>query len=275
METISWLKKHWLSAALCAYLACCIMTEQGSFLINMMLLTVLLVFAFRPKRTQSQIVTLLTLLILVLLILQQRVVTPRLFLQKTAQTPPPALDKVQAEVYLGGEKFLVMPMDRNLASYSSVAAFHTDNGLTLATAHGVGYSSGEALVKLMDSQDAQTEYCSLYCTDYGVIFPTLRQPRSERLTIANVSDIQLADAQVHRQNQPAITLAVRGYYQADDITFLVLWGEDPCRPGYSGSPIVQNGKLIGSVYGYLRANKHIWLARLAADLYQQISHMTP
>ncbi|NLY54061.1 MAG: hypothetical protein GX060_05530 [Firmicutes bacterium] len=273
METLRWLKRYWLGAATCAYLVYRIMAEQGYFMQNALLLALLIAFAFRPKKSQYLPATLLGLLALAGILLYHNYIAPELFLRNVRQSPLTQFETVEAEVYLGGEKVLVMPPERDLTTFSSVATFHTDSGLTLATAHDVSYQPGDALVRLADSPNARTEWATILCNDFGVVFPTLRPPTGPKVAIANIDDIKLGLATVHRLGHPEIKLYVRGYYQLGELEFLVLQGDEPCRHGYSGSPILQNGKIIGSVYGYLKDDDHIWLARLATDLYQQASRL--
>jgi hypothetical protein len=275
MQTIEWLKKNWLASGLTAYVVYRLMANQGSLVTNYVLLIALLAFALRPPEWRARVATLICLVLIATIFVRESYIAPRQFLNLVSNAPPPWFAPVNVEVYMGGERLIVSPMDRNVGSYSSIACFHTEDGLTLATAHGVSYDSGKVLVRLDDSPDARTEYATIACNDFGVVFPTLREPVGEKIPIANIDEIELAKAEVRQLGKAPIELEVKGYHYSGPVTFLVLWGEEPARQGYSGSPIIQNGKLIGSVYGYLRVSNRIWLARLATDLYQQVSTMTP
>jgi len=275
MQTLVWLRRHWLGAILATYMVIRIMTDRGSFLQNAILLALVLFMGFR-HRSQALPVLLLVLAIAAGSYVYESRLAPSTFLRSLEQSSPVNFPVVSAQVYLGGERLVVIPMKENsTAQYGSRACFHTETGYTLATAHGVSYDSGKVLVRLADSPRVKTEYATIACNDFGVVFPTLREPIGELLAIANVEEIELAAAEVHQIGNTPIELEVRGYYQSGPVTFLILWGEDPCIPGYSGSPIVQDGKLIGSVYGYLKVSNHIWLARLAVDLYQQVAATMP
>lgn len=270
MQSLAWLRRHWLGVILFSYFVFRIMSERGSFLQNATLLALVVIGGFR-KPSQALPVLLTVLAVAAGSYAYEGWLAPQAFLRSVQQTAPVSFPTVTAQVYLGGERLVVIPMTENSTSrYSSRACFHTQTGYTLATAHGVSYDSGKVLVRLADSPTVKTEYATIACNDFGVVFPTLREPNGELMPIANIEDIKLGAAQVHQVDSLPIQLDVKGYYQSGQVTFLILWGESPCIPGYSGSPIVQDGKLVGSVYGYLKVSNHIWLARLAVDLYRQV-----
>lgn len=181
----------------------------------------------------------------------------------------------EREVRLGGQRVYF-----RATSTLATASFYPGNGTMVAVAHaGRQLTVGEITgVNLTDRDNFI--FCNvkvLVNSDQGV---TLGMPKgtridSELVRLGGTADISVGEvATVHSGITGPFKVRVVGYMQLRGDQLLVvspLNAKDTIQLGMSGSPIVQNGKLIGVLFARSRlpfvAGRY-GKARLAADVYR-------
>ncbi len=199
------------------------------------------------------------------------IATPAPYVQVTAP---------QEQVVLGGGHIVLSEF--MTSEYSGVAlstSFYLPDGLVVGAAHAVGLDQVSCSAILNHNGQIQTGKAEiLRDTDAGVLLQLtgINLPAEPLMSIAGTSDIQTsAEAELFPGVGPSSPVKVVGYHQEDGKQYLVMTivdGAEELVPGMSGSPIVQNGSIIGCmarIYDTEYKGQGIFLARLAADVYNE------
>lgn len=177
----------------------------------------------------------------------------------------------------GGSYLLVYGVgDGDNVSVFTVCYF-LDADTVVAAAHRMELAEGEYVATLSGPGLVQSGSIQvLVDTDAGVLLRGVEISRSteQRLPLAGTSDIQVGmTAEVISTYGWSGQVTVAGYDQLGDAQYLVLTRgqfEGEVIPGMSGSPVVQNGKIIGFIaraphVGY--SGTKVAFARLAGEVY--------
>lgn len=184
-------------------------------------------------------------------------------------TPP------QMEVTLGGESIYVF------GEFEATVCFYVGNEIAVIASHYCsGIEAGEVYqVQIYNDVLEQRGSARVLANDdwgvalalQGIDVSCFLRPR---LPIAGTAEICIGgSAMLHSTQRGSFPVTVFGYRRAPGAQHLVvraLSKAHPIEPGMSGSPLVQDGKLIGFISGsYTIATRppSVGLARTAADVY--------
>jgi hypothetical protein len=156
------------------------------------------------------------------------------------------------EVGLGGQRVFFRE-----SAYMATASFYPGDGTMVAVGHaGRQLAVGQITSVTVTDRD-NVIFCNvkvLVNSDQGV---TLGMPKGTRVNtelirLGGTADIVVGEvATVHPGIAGPFTVRVAGYMQFRGEQLLLvspLHAKDRIEPGMSGSPIVQNGKLIGVLF---------------------------
>ncbi len=192
---------------------------------------------------------------------------------KAAPTPVRPVAEVRASVIPGGDRLEICTVDGHLVVR---VCYYLGDGSAIAAAHRGDLSVGEHKVAL-EGIHLRDPISVVADTNYGLVIegypptPTDRTP----LPIASAAEIMVGEkGMVLQGDEPPIEVQIKGFQDANGVQKLVLTPaatRDPrLRPGSSGSPVVQNGKIIGFIHSGVFVKGTVSYARLAADIYNGI-----
>lgn len=195
-------------------------------------------------------------------------------------TPYIEVPAPEEQVTLGGGYIVLSEFQSS--EYSGVAlstSFYLPDGLVVGAAHAVGLDPLSCTASLNHNEQIQTGRAELLQdTEAGVLLRLtgIDLPTDPVMAIAGTKDIETrAEAELFSSLGLSGPVTVVGYHQEDGKQYLVLTvagGADRLVPGMSGSPVVQNGRIIGCmarIYDTEYKGQAIFLARLAADVYNE------
>lgn len=213
-------------------------------------------------------------LILIGVILYQQL--PDIAAKIASPQPLQALAVVgDVDVLLGSDEILIY---RESEITLGTVSFYIPDGLAVGMAHAVPemepglWPIGLRSPDHLDRQTAQL----LANDDYGIVFRLdyLPDPERQKLLIGGPDDITVGEvAQLHSVKGGSFPVRILGYDLHQGMQTLLIQPLDTgpeLIPGMSGSPIVQNGKLIACLRAISRVPHRgpaIAQARLAADIY--------
>jgi len=179
--------------------------------------------------------------------------------------------EVAAKVRVGGDHLVIHSGSQGL---SMRTCFYTDEGLAVAAAHGFDLGEGGYRMQLNGQFTLRAQVTEV--TPSGIVLNGLVPPEeSSHLGFALPSEITLGEEATLLHADEDIQVLLLGYHEAKGDQVLVvkqLDGASPIGPGFSGSPIVQNDKLIGFLSMAIKPNimyrgPRIGFARLATEVY--------
>ncbi len=201
---------------------------------------------------------------------------PNIVADNVSSQPLQAIASVgDAEVLLGADEILIY---QESGIKQGTVSFYTPEGLAVGMAHAVPdmepgpWPIGLRSPGYFDRQSAQL----LANSEDGIVFKLdyLPETARQKLLIGGPDDITVGGvAQLHSVKGGSFPVRILGYDLHQGIQTLLIQpldSEHEIIPGMSGSPIVQNGKLIAcarAVYGVPHRGPAIAQARLAADIY--------
>lgn len=195
---------------------------------------------------------------------------------RTVAAPTPYLE-VQApehQVMLGGQRTFFLE-----SSLLGTVSFYPGDGTMVAMAHAADPLAVGQITSVNITDHRNTIFCNvkvLVNDDQGVTLglPEGTVVKSEMIPLGGTADIAVGEtATVHSGNRGTFSVKVDGYVRQRGRQLLVLSplsSGDTIEQGMSGSPVVQNGKLIGLLHSRSTAPfiaGKFGMARLAADVY--------
>ncbi|NLC15142.1 MAG: hypothetical protein GX784_02315 [Firmicutes bacterium] len=207
-------------------------------------------------------------------------------------TPLSPLADVDASVLLGGDHIRVHTDER--CFNVTVCFYVADTDLCVIAAHSCETQAGETvkvlLVPFSKSGSEPPDWCPVFDpnatdaevlldSDYGVILSGIQPPRSgpDELPIGKPDDIGPGEeALLHTARSGVLPAEIKGFWLSRNGHLIVaqLTGKEPkILSGFSGSPVVQNGKLIGflaATHAVPFRGPQIILVRPACDVYNEL-----
>lgn len=214
------------------------------------------------RRWWVPIVTCLLVVLLIVSFHGQEIVVS----QTVSETPFREVSETDVSVVLGGDAlhlyFTVQEELRTVAKEMRVTVcFYVPGSDTcVAAAHSMGLEAGQTYNISIAGETGVL--VSLPATmvladcEYGMVFAGTSCPDSDRrkYVLAGVQDVRVGEEVVVRNKTMGdVTVKVLGFSMVEDDQFLMLecvTGE--LGPGTSGSPIIQDGKIIGFLHGILK-----------------------
>lgn len=192
----------------------------------------------------------------------------------TLQTLPDGFaQRVDASVRVGGDNLIIYTMPKNI---SMRTCFYTDEALTVAAAHSFDMEPAQYRMQVNNGLSVRAELLSV--GSGGVVVSGISPPTdSPILEIACPSEIIISTDAILVHSDGDIPVMLLGYQFVDEHLALVLHPTDEntyIGPGFSGSPIVQNDRLIGFLAavikpGFRYKGPRIGFARLAIEVYME------
>lgn len=200
------------------------------------------------------------------------------FLAEDLLLSPPFPDQtVTASVEVGGDTIWVVPVEGR--GYIATVCFYQGDTSVIA-AHSVGLHDGPWPLKVethipIGMVRGTPEFVT--DTPCGAVLRGLGPPGEDReqMEIAAATEVAVGEeAELLSSWKGTILVRILGFSKRDEEQFLVFQfcsEEDVLEPGMSGSPIVQDGKIVGfaaarvSVVSWRRPM--IGFGRLASDVY--------
>lgn len=193
-----------------------------------------------------------------------------------AASPFWEVEPPKQQVVLGGQKVFFRAQ-----SLIGTASFYPGDGTMVAMAHACETLSVGQLVGLNITDRSNVISCQakvLVNAEQGIVvgLPEDVIVKGESIPLGGTMDVSVGEeAVVHSMHGGGtITVRIDGYRMEDGFQQLVVTPVDSADAiigGMSGSPLVQNGKLIGLVYSRVSVpfqRSNFGMARLAADVYQ-------
>lgn len=203
-----------------------------------------------------------------------------LIVDNVADTLPEAFyQTVDATVLVGGDLLTIYtgggPQMRT--------CFYTDEGLTVAAAHPADITPGRYNMQINDEDRVRAELLSV--GPGGVVVSGLVPPtNSSTMRFASPSEIAIGEEATLLHSQGNIQVLLLGYQEVEGKQMIVLHqlgGTLHIAAGFSGSPIVQNDKIVGFLAmaikpGFRYKGPRVGFARLATEIYlETIGCMEP
>lgn len=226
-----------------------------------------------PRKWSHRILTFAGILLVSFLALGRDVVLS--IRAEAAQSPYWEVQAPEQQVVLGGQKVFIRTEGIiGTASFypgdgTMVAMAHSSEGLETGLIVGMNITGGQSIIT--------TKAMVLMNDEQGVLvgLPEDTEVKSETIALGGTADISVGEeAVVHSAVGGTFEVVINGYRLQDDHQLLVfspLKSANRIIPGMSGSPIVQNGKLVGLLYcrfGVPFESGSFGMARLAADVYE-------
>lgn len=202
---------------------------------------------------------------------------PRQFLEtNVTRIPLGTVPSVDASVVPGGESLNVHPPGK---SGGTLTVCFYENGYAVAAAHPCDFpdDSGWALcVDCLSQEMVEGTPTFVADTPVGIVISGMKCPTEGRakLPLAAPDEIEVGQtAQVLSADLGDGEVEVLGFTERKEGQFLVFRPASSSMslgPGSSGTPLVQNGKIIGFIAGRLAldfSSRKLGLARLAPDVY--------
>lgn len=193
--------------------------------------------------------------------------------QQASPIPINAVAEVDASVIPGGDRLeICTPGGHMLVRI----CYYRSDGRAAAAAHRSSMELGDYRIGDGEGFHLPDLVSVIENTDHGLVvegYPPTPPDRSP-LPIANAAEIEVgASAMVLQGEEPPIGVEVKGYEIRNGKQMLVLIPVVPdprLGPGCSGSPVVQDGKIIGFIHSGVMIKNPVSYARLAADIYNGI-----
>lgn len=182
-----------------------------------------------------------------------------------------------AQVRLGGQTITFDLVDSTREGYHILTAcYWLDNSTTLIAAHKMKkFTPGEALAIQVTGdgyiENFETEV--IFNNDDGLALGLTSEfiPPADLYSIAASKEIIVgAEAEIISQYGGSFPVIVKGFFALrgrDEIAIEIVNDEDDLIGGMSGSPVVQNGKIIGFMRGGFKSARRIGLCKIAAKIY--------
>jgi hypothetical protein len=180
------------------------------------------------------------------------------------------------QVTLGGQRLYY---DLNSQALLGTVGFSPAEGVLVVMAHAAEPLAVDQQVGVVISADGSSISCQaqvLANEEAGIVMglPEGALLEGELIPVGGTADIQVgAEALVYTDYRDAFAVMVDGFVELHEHQMIVLTPGNPANKiiaGMSGSPVVQNGKLIGMLAMRVQApqqTENYGLARLAADIY--------
>ncbi len=177
-------------------------------------------------------------------------------------------------VRLGGQQ---ISFQEESSRYIMTACYWLDNSKALVAAHRAkGFASG-SIIPIQVIGKGQIEELSakiLANDDNGVALELTKEflPTTDLYPIAATSEIVVGgEAEIISTYGGSFPVVVKGFLdlvgQQERVVVEKIKDTDNFVGGMSGSPIVQNGKIIGFMNGTLKGEKRLALCSIAAEVY--------
>ena len=159
--------------------------------------------------------------------------------------------------------------------------YYPTEGLAVGAAHSVDLEANRQYPSVFIAQ-GKAQDGSAYIlgdTPLGVLIKSsdLVWPKTRAMEIAGTNDIRLAEAEVWSMVGGTFPVEIIGYSRTSDGQYLMircLNESDQIIPGMSGSPLVQDGRIVGFVARAFTANGTCYgEAMLAADVYSALAKL--
>lgn len=203
--------------------------------------------------------------------------------ENAADTLPEAFyQTVDATVLVGGD---LLTIYNGGARPQMRTCFYTDDGLTVAASHTMDITPGTYYMQINDARSLRVPAELLSVGSGGVVVSGLVPPaNSSTFGFSNPSDIAIGEEATLLHSEGNIQVLILGYQEIHDEQMIVLHQLDgvlQIAPGFSGSPIVQNDKIVGFLAmaikpGFRYKGPKVGFARLATEIYlETIGSMEP
>ncbi len=182
----------------------------------------------------------------------------------------------EQQVTLGGQRLYY---DLDSQALLGTVGFSPSDGVLVVLAHAaeplaVGQQVGLVISQAGTSIDCQAQVLSNDQVGVVMGLPEGVRLNGELVPIGGTEDIRVGEeALVYTDFRETFAVVVDGFFEFQDHQVIVLTPVDPAHKivsGMSGSPVVQNGKLIGMLALRVQAprqTENYGLARLAAEIY--------
>jgi hypothetical protein len=196
----------------------------------------------------------------------------RLTTNLIASLPGGYAQSVEASVRLGGDHLIIY---RESGMIIATTCFYTEGGLTIAAAHSISLAPGEYRMQVNRGRSVAGELLS--DSPDGIAIAGLTIPEeAPLLPLASPSDIALGEKALLIHSDGNIEVTVLGYQRKTrgrySLVLQALDDEADIGPGYSGSPVIQDDRIIAFVFGAIKpsvrySGARIAFARLATEVY--------
>lgn len=186
-------------------------------------------------------------------------------------------------VGLGGQQIVFYEDDIDYRTLTrATVCYWLDNSTALVAAHYIPVLAGKDTVPIMVVSKEQIEPLTaeiMFNNNSGVALkmPTELWPASGFYPIAATSEIVVgAEAQIISSYGGSFPVHITGFYnyaEQDMVVIERISGADNFVGGMSGSPIVQNGKIVAFMSGTFRKRERFAVCNIAAEVYSHTAHL--
>jgi len=190
------------------------------------------------------------------------------------KTPIHSTSDTNVEVILGGDNVYLQFGDPSRPSSLRGTVCFYINDLAVAFAHSIAVPDVEYAIGSTVARGLIKDAALVANKNAGVVFAGLSVPSDRsKMPLAGTESVELgADATIYSPYLRPYAVKVRGYTHVRGLQHIVLEAYDKlgeASPGMSGSPIVQDGKIIGFL-ARVQQNGRIIMAVVAAEVYENI-----